>query len=51
MFRYKQLSYELWPLPRFLGGFQDKGRAGHFVTAALVLFTACTTIKAATFDL
>lgn len=51
MSRYEQLSYELWSLPRLLGGFEDKGRSDHFVTAALGLFTACTTIKAATLDL
>lgn len=51
MFRYEQLSYELWSLAHLLGGFQDRGRSDHFVTAALVLFTGCTTIKAATFDL
>lgn len=48
---YEQLSYELWSLPHLLGGFQDKGRSDHFVTAALVLLTARTTIKAAPFDL
>lgn len=51
MFRYEQLSYELWSLPHILGGFQNKGRSDHFVTAALLLFTGCTTIKAAAFDL
>lgn len=51
IFRYEQLSYELWSLPHLLGGFQDKGSSDHFVTAGLVLFTGCTTIKAATFDL
>lgn len=48
------LVAQVWCRKYQLGEPQDKGRSDRFATAAVVLFTACTTIKTQgklTFDL